>query len=92
MNSNTQYIINWIGRMTVKYGGAVYEKDKYYPWDWGQALARECYGPGWNEVVPNDPSSDDVLVAKEWLNGNFPECFPKWVDTERTFMILREEQ
>jgi len=92
MNYNTRWVINWIGLMTAKYGGSVYERERYYPLDWGQALARECYGPEWNSVVPDDPTEDDVLVAKEWYNGVFPECFPKWVDTERTFMIVKEKE
>jgi len=93
MNRNTNYVIHWIGLMTSKYEvGSIYEKNKYIPLDWGQALARECYGENWNDIVPNDPTDEDVFVAKEWYDGKFPEGFPKWVDIERTFMIVREEK
>lgn len=72
-------IINWIGRMAHKHGGTVYEKDVYLPLDWGQAIARECYGPDWNDIVPESPTRDDLHGAILWENGDVPN----WVDTER---------
>lgn len=65
--------------MASKYGGSVYERNRYYPWDWGQALARECYGENWNSVVPDNPTRDDVSRAQLWENGDWPS----WVDVER---------
>ena len=86
MNINTRYVIAWCGRMATKYGGSVYEKDRHYPWDWGQALCREQYGEDWNNLVPNDPSTEDALRASLWEKGEWPV----WVDRER--MIVEEER
>jgi hypothetical protein len=85
---NTQYVIDWIGRMTRKYGGAVYEKKRGTWWDWGQALCREQYGEDWNDIVPPDPTIDDVIRASAWEKGDFPD----WVDLERMNIIFGEER
>lgn len=77
--TTTEFVIEWIERMQKKHGSVVYEKNRYQWWDWGQALCREQYGENWNDVVPSDPTWDDVRRAKEWENGDIP----KWVDTER---------
>jgi hypothetical protein len=70
---NSQTILDWIERMTKKTGsGTVY--DKYGPpLDWGQALARECYGLDWNRTVPESPTDNDVFRASEWEKGNVPD-------------------
>jgi len=87
INRNTQYVIDWIGRMTKKHGAVVYEKERYIWWDWGQALCREQYGEDWNAAVPANPTFEDVVRASAWEKGDFPE----WVDLERMNIILGEE-
>lgn len=74
-----QSVVDWTGRMSNKYGGTVYEKGVNLRMDWGQALARECYGPNWNDIVPESPTRDDLHRAIRWENGDIPE----WVDMER---------
>ncbi|MGA2159879.1 MAG: hypothetical protein ABSG90_11760 [Dehalococcoidia bacterium] len=75
MMNYTNWVIDWIMRMGRKHGGTVHGKDgKSY--DWGQALARECYGPEWIKLVPDDPTSSDVDRAKAWEEGKWPE----WVE------------
>jgi len=73
------YVLDWTSRMAKKYGGTVYEKNGK-TWDWGQALARECYGEDWNDIVSDTPSWDDIAHAKKWEEGEIPE----WVDTNLT--------
>ena len=65
--------------MTHNYGSTVYEKDRHQWWDWGQAIAREQYGVDWNDIVPPEPTLEDIQRAKEWEQGDFPE----WVDLNR---------
>jgi len=59
------WVINWIFRMTQKYGATVLDKNGK-TWDWGQALCRECYGEDWNDNpnLPDTPSWEDVSKAK----------------------------
>lgn len=63
--------------MAKKYDGTVREKNGK-TWDWGQALARECYGPDWNSLVPETPTWNDIEKAKKWENGEIPD----WVAEE----------
>ena len=88
INPNTQYVIDWMGRMTRKHGGVVYEKERGMWWDWGQALCREQYGEDWNDIVPPDPTIDDVGRASDWEKGDFPD----WVDLERMNIMLGEKR
>ena len=88
MGNNANWIIDWIIRMTHRYGGKVYEKNRYMWWDWGQAIAREQYGEDWNDIVPAEPSNEDVLRAREWEQGNIPS----WVDQKRMGIIVQEKQ
>ena len=73
------WVIDWIARMGQKYDGIVYEKTGK-KWDWGQALCRECYGPDWNDIVPESPSWEDIERAKRWETGEIPD----WVNQELT--------
>ena len=84
--TNVEYIIDWIGRMTKKHGSVVYERDRHQWWDWGQALCREQYGKEWNKLNLVDVTNDDILRAQTWENGEIPD----WVDQER--MILCGEE
>jgi len=75
MNSNVNYVLDWTLRMATKYGGIVRDTEgKIY--DWGQALARECYGPNWVRVVPEAPTRSDILRATQWEGGDWPD----WVE------------
>lgn len=75
----TIFVIAWIDYMIDKYGtGTVYEKGGL-SWDWGQALARECYGPDWNSLVEDNPTEEDMERAIDWALGDWPD----WVDMER---------
>lgn len=65
------FIVEWCGRMAKKYGGTVCSRDGNR-YDWGQALARECYGIDWNDVVPDIPTRDDVNCAVKWESGEIP--------------------
>ena len=86
----TRAVCDWISRMAHKYNGIVYEKETEEKvgkqWDWGQALCREIYGPGWNDDPQfkedgenGAPFMEHVIVAIRWENGEWPE----WVDRER---------
>ena len=64
--------------MTMKFGGCVYDQSgKVY--DWGQALARECYGEDWEKMVPEEPTRQDINRAREWELDQIPT----WVDIHR---------
>ncbi|RPI49301.1 MAG: hypothetical protein EHM49_10120 [Deltaproteobacteria bacterium] len=68
----TDWVIDWIYRMSKAYGGIVHSKEgKTY--DWGQALCRECYGSDWIKLVGENPTPSDVIRAQEWEAGNWPE-------------------
>ena len=78
----TRFIIDWIGRMNVKYGACVYDLSTRRCWDWGQALCRERFGPVWmntdeyKAANEDGPFPKDVEIAKRWETGEFPE----WVN------------
>jgi len=92
LHSSWRFLVDWTGRMARKYGGTVYDKETGKTWDWGQALAREMYGPNWNndpdfleesEKDPHEPCNREVVErAKRWEAGDFPE----WVDLEKMKM------
>lgn len=71
-----QWVLDWTSHMARKYGGIVYEKNGK-TWDWGQALARECYGGDWSVEVPETPTLGDIARAKRWEEGEIPD----WVNT-----------
>ena len=73
-----RWVLNWIDGMVQKYGGIVYEKGAK-KMDWGQALARECYGKEWISLVPECPTWDDIHRAQEWELGKIPN----WVDMKK---------
>lgn len=73
------WVLEWTVRMAKRYGGTVYEKNGK-TWDWGQALARECYGEDWNNLVPETPSWEDIANARAWELGKIPD----WVDQNLT--------
>jgi hypothetical protein len=67
----TEYICDWVRRMALTYGGIVKGEDgKTY--DWGQALCREQYGDDPKDW-PDIPSYLDLLRAKKWEGGEWPE-------------------
>lgn len=73
---NTVWLWEWIRRMQTRYGHSVYGDGRVY--DWGQALARECHGPGWSQRadVPDAPTDADLERAARWEAGEWPA----WVD------------
>ena len=71
------WVLDWCERMAKRFGGTVYEK-RGHSMDWGQALARECYGKDWLYDVPENPTWADIEKAKAWEAGKIPE----WVDME----------
>jgi len=86
MNRNVQWVLGWIDRMVDRYGGCIYDKNGLVH-DWGQALARTCYGDNWTEVVPENPTDLDITKAIDWEKGN---C-PAWVDIRRLQPKASEE-
>ena len=88
MHKTWQTLISFTSAMANNYGGVVVEKETGKRMDWGQALCREVYGPGWNEdpkfleenEIPNtEPApAKSVAVAKSWAGGEWPD----WVDKE----------
>ena len=78
MDYNTVYILDWIKRMSDKFGGIVYTKDGQ-KFDWGQALCRERWGKNWNEILTKknivSPDYKDIEIAKEWEETGI---FPFW--------------
>lgn len=69
--ANVVFISRWIDRMTERYGSSVHDQSGDV-WDWGQALCRECYGLNWSDVIPENPTDNDVGIAKEWEQGGHP--------------------
>ena len=67
----TDFIIDWLGRMARKYPMRQGVGSVNYNYDWGQALCVEQYGKD-NADWPDDPSPEDVEVAKKWEAGEFP--------------------
>lgn len=81
-----KFLVEWTSRMAKKYGGIVYDKEMGKTWDWGQALAREMYGPEWNknsdfekEDEQDSPNPETVERAKRWEAGEHP----KWARYEK---------
>lgn len=78
MENNTFYILNWIQRMSYKFGGIVYTKNGK-KLDWGQALCRERWGKNWNKILTEKniihPDNKDIKIAKEWEKSGI---FPLW--------------
>lgn len=73
MNRHTKQMLVQIAVLEEKYGCVVYDYDGNQ-YDWGQALARERYGPDWKTIdYPEDPDEDDVLNAIRWRDGKWPE-------------------
>ncbi len=52
----TEAVIDWIGRMTARFGPSVFDHELGRQWDWGQALCREQYGPGWTTLALEEPT------------------------------------
>lgn len=77
-SERVKIICDWIDRMTQRYGGVVIDKTTGQRLDWGQALARECYGVDWDEVTPDVPTEDDIRVAMQWERGEWPD----WAEIE----------
>ncbi len=68
----TEAVIDWIGRMTARFGPSVFDHDLGRQWDWGQALCREQYGPGWTTLAPTEPTLESVRIAADWEAGRWP--------------------
>ena len=66
---NTKIVIEWIGRMSRKYGGTVTTNDGE-KLDWGQALCRARYGKDWNKITTEEgieePDDEAVTIAMKW--------------------------
>jgi hypothetical protein len=53
-----QQLMDFVDRMTNRYGGTVYDIESGRDWDWGQAFCRECWGSDparW----PDEPSVEN---------------------------------
>lgn len=74
MKKETQFIIDWTGRMSKKYGGTISIDGT--PYDWGQAICYGRYGKDWNKILLEqnieDPDEKVVEIAKEWENNDIP--------------------
>lgn len=69
---NVRWVLAWTERMSKKHGGIVRGVDGT-TYDWGQALARERYGPDWMDSVPDAPTDACVSRASRWENGDWPD-------------------
>jgi len=75
MKWETLYIMDWITRMSKKYGHTVQAVGKKIPiCDWGQALCVEVYGENTKEW-PDEPSTENVIEAAKWESDGPP----KWI-------------
>jgi len=72
----TTLVIRWCDRMASRYGPTVRTKEGGV-FDWGQALARECYGIKWTAVVPDAPTHADYVRAVRWEEGDWPDWAEK---------------
>lgn len=72
ISPNAWAICDWTEFMAVTYGGIVKDQAGHV-YDWGQALAREQYGPDWLNKVPDSPTDEDVLRAQTWKEGDWPD-------------------
>ena len=70
--ANTRGIVDWTNRMAMAYGGTVHDIEGP-AWDWGQALARECYGTGWADMPIEHTTDADLDRALSWEAGDWPE-------------------
>ena len=71
-------LVNWTYDMGLRFGGIVYDEEVGGKLDWGQALARELYGPGWmnhedfleaNRLEEWEEAPADVIeLAERWEN------------------------
>jgi len=76
---NDMIALVFVTYMQERYGPSCRDRETGKIMDWGQALARECYGVNWNDVMPDSaPSEDDAQRAEAWMRGNWPD----WVDVE----------
>jgi len=72
--SNIDRMFEWMAKMQTKYHVSVIadvETNEIY--DLGQALARECYGPNWNNSPRDEPTDADMERANRWLAGEWPK-------------------
>lgn len=67
-------IIDWIIRMTRRYGGIVFDSEGR-SYDWGQALIRTQVGDNWMFAGHDDhlPNEDTLRLALTWEQGDWPE-------------------
>lgn len=73
-DSNERFVIDWMNRMTARYGGIVKTID-VERLDWGQALARGVYGDDWNDSDLSFVPDEAIKVATAWeVNG-----LPDWI-------------
>lgn len=78
MNETVDEAMAWIQRMADRHGPLVRGHGRL--WDWGQALAVECYGSpaDW----PDAPTESDMERARRWEAGEWPEWatpqYPDW--------------
>lgn len=77
INPTAYWVSDWVGRMAPRFGGILHDASGQR-YDWGQALAREQYGPDWETRVPDAPTDADVQRARDWEAGHWPD----WVVRE----------
>lgn len=69
----TRQVIHWIDRMNLNYGHQCLDREAGKFLDWGQALARELYGPTWTKInYPADPPEKALPIMGKWEAGEFP--------------------
>ena len=69
-------VLAWVNRMNEAYGPSVFDKTGN-EMDWGQALAREAYGPDWVVYLTthNIIALDETVLQKalNWERGEVPD-------------------
>jgi len=82
----TRLAMAWIERMAYRYGPVVTDRNGVR-YDWGQALAREVYGPGWMQMDLVAPGADDMDTAWAWERGEWPDWAVLPDDSQRRVLV-----
>lgn len=77
ISDNARVIAKWITEMQRDYGSNVYQTDDRAALDWGQALARGVYGPGWRDEPLDEVPDNALALAEQWTDS---DNWPEWIN------------
>jgi len=77
-------VVHWVARQANRYGGVVSDCETGRTMDWGQAIAREAFGPQWwnspewyaADCAPEPPSA--IVDAMISLSDRGNPRWPSW--------------